>query len=1503
MAIAIDDVLIIWVINKFCDGALRKVSHWMFGSKEERALRKAVNIAFDKFKGEHPVPFGQFFTNKLFWDALEKEFSYLLAPNKQPHIEDVANRFESVSPVKKKELQKCLNRLFEIFREEIVKQPDLRAVEQIRLLFALENNLYDPTIDEIDTRTRVASRKDLQQLVPLLGIPNMVVELGSHLSSGKSQPISNDDIVEFLKIGHNIILEAEPGAGKSTTLYQIAKSMLNNDEEVFPVFLSLPYWLSNRSFLEFIARENDAFSEQKLNVEDIRSLARHGHLVFIIDGWNELSGEKLKEARINIASLQKNYPNSGMLIATRSLSLPPKLKMNLNLTLNRLGRDKRNEIILNALGNTKAEELIAHIGSKNALRQISQTPFYLDKLIAVYQTNGSLPETKEVLLNICAHANDDKEAIVEALSHRHHEYMIALAVEMFKSGTTELKNDAACQIISSVSRKLINDGQLGSPPDPQNILETLAKYHLLINLSYGKSWKFQHQQFQEWYASCWIEELIVSAAEGNSDSLQEFRSEVLNIPFWEEALFFAVERLAGQEDKQDVLALIIMNALEIDPLLAAKIIAQSTGQVWTKVQDIVLDYIDRWHRPEKIEPDRSLSFMIATGRPEFAEKVWPLIANKNRQIRLHALRMYSPFHIGCLGAEWTKDLEKHSEEVQDDILSQIAHYGEIEELELVTELAIASPSTKIKVRVLEALYFRCAQTHIQHILKNADTDVWKRYYRLLVPEEMDEQAKAHGIAIAQDDLDSTTNNISRLRLCLQLLELGVKDIEDTLFESLANLEDEQDPYWDLYQLIEQVSKIDKIQTANTLINRFIQGRKLGYRYEEFTLHADREHRKNLADFIVEGNGRFNERATAARALQKDGAILLLKRLSSLSDEAASYPRQEVPTNLRKQIDDLKKTLKNIPEHFLVAGIVEINGSKWKLAFMKAKNFCCSLLGDKQRNNGSTLKNNHISELAGLFAWPESSQGDQAGSHRLELPDELSDSFRDILKKWSDILRNNDNGFGHRHELSNISMVLGRIGNEEDVNLVNDLLQYDLNYRNNLLQERERSGRRGQRPSGLYMNYTNLYRCAFEAMPHRRVVEAVTPHLNNPEFCKEAAYIIRHAWFVENGLLNRDANRSYPTDFSNVSENMQKLENQERPVPHPYVESVLNRIEELLTQQEDEKIRGMIFDLASAIADTEYGNKINILETVINIEGLGKYACLMKLIQKGEKIGAATIRPCCEIIRKEWDEQHLKKTDEWYRVAEWLELLALSDDPMQVIDLVKDLPKHMPQKRDFNRILNGLRYSSSKDAEKTLLSLAEAYPELEKNDIWLKAMHDQLTETSHKYFYEILWDPNKAKHYGRSSNDPFINIIEEIIKANPEIRKDFIEKFETPMARQLLNVMNYLLQRFKDDDEIIHASLLLLNNSENMLYLIKGYVTHQEPIDESSNTFTTVPFSATGIRKRLLEMCAGDLNRSVAAKHVLTAIDELRDKHGRPENEPRHPDLESDIPWPLIVQNE
>ncbi len=58
-----------------------------------------------------------------------------------------------------------------------------------------------------------------------------------------------------------------------------------------------------------------------------------------------------------------------------------------------------------------------------------------------------------------------------------------------------------------------------------------------------------------------------------------------------------------------------------------------------------------------------------------------------------------------------------------------------------------------------------------------------------------------------------------------------------------------------------------------------------------------------------------------------------------------------------------------------------------------------------------------------------------------------------------------------------------------------------------------------------------------------------------------------------------------------------------------------------------------------------------------------------------------------------------------------------------------------------------------------------------------------------------------------------------------------------------------------------------------------------------------------LRKKLFEMTGyiGAMGRVATA--CLTAIDELRDKHGYVDSEPRHPDIEAGRAWPLEISTE
>ena len=64
--------------------------------------------------------------------------------------------------------------------------------------------------------------------------------------------------------------------------------------------------------------------------------------------------------------------------------------------------------------------------------------------------------------------------------------------------------------------------------------------------------------------------------------------------------------------------------------------------------------------------------------------------------------------------------------------------------------------------------------------------------------------------------------------------------------------------------------------------------------------------------------------------------------------------------------------------------------------------------------------------------------------------------------------------------------------------------------------------------------------------------------------------------------------------------------------------------------------------------------------------------------------------------------------------------------------------------------------------------------------------------------------------------------------------------------------------------------------------------------------TIVPRGSNALRKRLFEMSQTDPLRKRSAFALLGQIEAWRLEHERPEDEPRHPMIESEVPWPPLI---
>ena len=72
-----------------------------------------------------------------------------------------------------------------------------------------------------------------------------------------------------------------------------------------------------------------------------------------------------------------------------------------------------------------------------------------------------------------------------------------------------------------------------------------------------------------------------------------------------------------------------------------------------------------------------------------------------------------------------------------------------------------------------------------------------------------------------------------------------------------------------------------------------------------------------------------------------------------------------------------------------------------------------------------------------------------------------------------------------------------------------------------------------------------------------------------------------------------------------------------------------------------------------------------------------------------------------------------------------------------------------------------------------------------------------------------------------------------------------------------------------------------------------------PVDGYQNAYNVVPIPAVDLRRKLLAMTTDGGPEDIAARW-LNLVDGIRDEYGLPQGEPRHPDLSSGKPWPIMT---
>ncbi|MFW8642517.1 hypothetical protein ACOJBO_05360 [Rhizobium beringeri] len=151
----------------------------------------------------------------------------------------------------------------------------------------------------------------------------------------------------------------------------------------------------------------------------------------------------------------------------------------------------------------------------------------------------------------------------------------------------------------------------------------------------------------------------------------------LNEAGWGETILFACERMSrADEEAIRIVGEVVELLLKIDPQFAARVIKRSGPKVWSAVGQSIVEFGQTWHASGNVK--RARAFMIASGRPEFAEIVWPLVSSLKSQEQMETMRLVPRFNPAVLGDQLSCHYSSLAEHTRDTLAAEMAYHGDSE---------------------------------------------------------------------------------------------------------------------------------------------------------------------------------------------------------------------------------------------------------------------------------------------------------------------------------------------------------------------------------------------------------------------------------------------------------------------------------------------------------------------------------------------------------------------------------------------------------------------------------------------------------------------------------------------------------------------------------------------------------------------------------------------------------------------------------------------------------
>ncbi|MBF6638757.1 hypothetical protein QTO19_00230 [Serratia marcescens] len=1310
---------------------------------------------------------------------------------------------------------------------------------------------------EVVMRARVAAVNDLEVFRRTHKWPGSSVALMLDIQ-GLDEPVITSAIAGMAIRLDDLILVAGPGMGKTTTLFQIAESMLATNLGT-PLVVSLGDWATeNTTILDSILKR-PAFRD--VSEDDLRKVANHPGVVLLLDGWNELDASARTRARTQITRLKAELPELSFIISTRKQSRDIPFE-GTHVTLLPLNQDQQIQIAVALRGNY-GKRILDQAWRTAGLRELVTIPLYLMALTSLPE-NAPVPTTKEQILRHFVEAHEKEASHAEALYSGTYgfqqDYMKGLAEVATRLVNSTIVDFSARKSISDTATLLVDSGQIAIKPQPEIVLDVLVSNHVLMRTGNTPGYSFQHQQFQEWYASHLVERRLIADINAR-ETREALKAEVFNYPRWEEAILFAIERMAYSDAKQQVIcSKAIIAAFEVDPILAAEMIFRSTDDVWSQISTVIQNLVAHWHVPGTV--DRAVRFMITSGRPEFLDYVWPLISDEDEQISLHALRNCRIFRTSIFGEVAGEIINTLSPRMRSLLLSEIASRSGIDGLDLAVSIAKNDPDSQVQVSVIDALVFRRADLHVAEMLREVNSTILDLIVSKGVADEIQDENVREILATAHKRQEMQAVSPSN-RLRALIATENTEDDYAELVGIISTMEIESNEE----QLIDKLHRSYPQTVAEGLLERVRAGRSLCTSVgailasARFTLEDEM-----LVNLVLVNPEDYDARANAAASVLGPGAVgHLIDVLADL--ELCNQAEGKYEEAKWKRYQGLRTRIGSAQGSSLVDAILK--------RAVPAEDRLIELFTDL------------------LLSHPN---GEESYSRSFDADTILV--IQRLFEEWANRMLASKKA--KRRVKARVAMLASLAPSVKQLPLLKQLLDDNLQRYREFRKEAETAGWRPcEAVNEARTPMLNEYQSAFQAIQSPETTAIMQTYLCDKYFGALAARVLAEQWRTLNAPSSGKRFLS-GVDFSNVKAKHMALTHSPDETSLE-AEAIFNAIDQLITQDATSEQKQLAVELGIIASQLPHGRRDDVIKTLIAVAPRQIRADLLtSIVLSGDGIDTkVVVESTVELIEAAIAEPWILSEGQGYQLKAWLRLLPFMKEPEEALSVIRSLPASYRDPYFLEEMVRGFCHSPSPYAEDALFKLAEENTSLYANYHWRTTALRLETLSSVRRIIDLT---AQGVFESRSSDNwHFEKILGNLLEIHSGLRAYIYGLLIDGPISPGLEALTRIIAQSPDEEGV----LLLLNfeRSLNRRFMdwrtINKMITQDIPSETWQGTFEIVPVPAGSLRMKLFELVTDGGPDDVAA-YWMRKIDCSRDEYGTPEDEPRHPDIASGRPWPVSL---